>query len=848
MQHAEIIIAEQAVAPLAADLAREFGSAHLRLASDGPFERARTLNAGAAVASHDFIVWHDNDLVCGSGFFERAVAEMFERDLDYLIPYTRIEYLSEPDSTAVLQGRRTPQQCRSVRTIVGGRDASGGMGVVHRRFLDRFGGFSQEFRGWGGEDNFWWKKATLLGRAGTTRRADQTLWHLFHPQSVAHTRELPTSEQYRRNVALLNEAARLNTPARFLARFQSRPEDSCRFSVEHGLRFVSARGSEDGDMARAVAAIIGKRFGVTPALADAASPSSGPEALTIVLFGAASLNRTDTSDPAGALLLVISATSLSDVSPKVPAPRLSAVVTDATPEHVASAGLEAAVWRWDPGRVPNRSQGQNWSQCSQGVASALISALSHTSSAETPHTPLTRQSAQAILPVWFYWEGSLPDWIAQCQATIRAHAPSAHFLNPADFELIWDQDRDVDIKSLGPAQRADFIRSFLLQRHGGIWLDSDCLLMKGLDDVQALLRVHDFVAHRDRQGYFPNGFMAAARGSQVAAALYQIVCAKLRSHEPLGWISLGGEALTGILRRTTANWLELPCARIQPVCWSEPEVFFAIADAATHEKMVDRNAITYMLSNTRIVEYQRSNPGQSLLADDTFFRFLLARSLGEPALTAPEPVSAGDTFARHRVFAQYHRAGVLRGEELVSGPGSSMGQTNTIRRALPPLLGRLGVRSLLDAGCGDFNWMRELVSALDRYTGVDLIAELIESNRRCYQSERREFHCLDFAEADLPRADMVLCRDTLVHYSLSGAKTVLRNLQRTGSRYLLATTFPGRGANNDIPLGGWRPLDMEAPPFSLLPPLHLIVENCTEMGGRYADKSLGVWALQDLVL
>ena len=48
-------------------------------------------------------------------------------------------------------------------------------------------------------------------------------------------------------------------------------------------------------MARAVAAIIGKRFGVTPALADAASPSSGPEALTIVLFGAAS--RTEPTLP-----------------------------------------------------------------------------------------------------------------------------------------------------------------------------------------------------------------------------------------------------------------------------------------------------------------------------------------------------------------------------------------------------------------------------------------------------------------------------------------------------------------------------------------------------------------------
>ncbi|MFL5289742.1 MAG: class I SAM-dependent methyltransferase [Rhodopila sp.] len=255
-----------------------------------------------------------------------------------------------------------------------------------------------------------------------------------------------------------------------------------------------------------------------------------------------------------------------------------------------------------------------------------------------------------------------------------------------------------------------------------------------------------------------------------------------------------------------------------------------------------------MLSNTRIVEYQRSNPGQSLLADRTFFRFLLARSLGEPVLAPLEPVSASDTFVRHRVFAQYHRAGVLRGDESLSGPGSSMGQTDIIRRALPPLLGRLGVRSLLDAGCGDFNWMRQIVGVLDHYTGVDLIPELIERNRRRYQSDRREFHCRDIAETDLPRADMILCRDTLVHYSLAGAQTVLRNLQRTGSHYLLATTFPGRGTNDDIPLGGWRPLDVAAPPFSFPPPLHLIVENCTEMGGRYADKSLGVWALQELVL
>jgi SAM-dependent methyltransferase len=153
---------------------------------------------------------------------------------------------------------------------------------------------------------------------------------------------------------------------------------------------------------------------------------------------------------------------------------------------------------------------------------------------------------------------------------------------------------------------------------------------------------------------------------------------------------------------------------------------------------------------------------------------------------------------------------------------------------------------LLDAGCGDFNWMRRLKLDIDRYVGVDIVADLIALNRKRHARAGREFICLDFASADLPRADAVLSRDTLVHYPLDVARTVLRNIRRSGADYLIVTTFPGRGANEDIPLGGWRPLDMEAAPFFFPPPRHLIVENCTEMGGKYADKSLGVWVLSDL--
>ena len=44
------------------------------------------------------------------------------------------------------------------------------------------------------------------------------------------------------------------------------------------------------------------------------------------------------------------------------------------------------------------------------------------------------------------------------------------------------------------------------------------------------------------------------------------------------------------------------------------------------------------------------------------------------------------------------------GEESKSGPGSGLTQTRRLRQELPLLFKELGVRTLLDAPCGDFYW------------------------------------------------------------------------------------------------------------------------------------------------
>jgi hypothetical protein len=101
----------------------------------------------------------------------------------------------------------------------------------------------------------------------------------------------------------------------------------------------------------------------------------------------------------------------------------------------------------------------------------------------------------------------------------------------------------------------------------------------------------------------------------------------------------------------------------------------------------------------------------------------------------------------------------------------------------------------------------------------------------------------------LQRVDLILCRDCLVHLPFRDGLALLGNFRQSGSRYLLTTTFSQLAKNNEVKMtGNWRPLNLELPPFCLPPPLYLLAEGCTEMDGRYGDKSLGLWRLADLDL
>lgn len=224
---------------------------------------------------------------------------------------------------------------------------------------------------------------------------------------------------------------------------------------------------------------------------------------------------------------------------------------------------------------------------------------------------------------------------------------------------------------------------------------------------------------------------------------------------------------------------------------------------------------------------------------------MLARLWRRIGGRSPSPAGGPEVDAA-QLFTDFFRRNKWDGRQSLSGTGSDADQTRVIVRELPLLLRRLGVCRVLDVPCGDFAWMKQVDLAGIEYLGADIVAPLIEANRRRHARPGVEFQVLDLIRDRLPAVDLVLCRDCLVHLPFAQAQQALANIAASGARYLLTTTFTGRSENADIPTGKWRALNLQRPPFDLPPPLEIINEQCTEKDGRYADKSLGLWPLTAL--
>lgn len=198
---------------------------------------------------------------------------------------------------------------------------------------------------------------------------------------------------------------------------------------------------------------------------------------------------------------------------------------------------------------------------------------------------------------------------------------------------------------------------------------------------------------------------------------------------------------------------------------------------------------------------------------------------------------------RIKVFEDIFESNKWENAESISGFGSTLYNTTIVRRELPKLLKALGAKSLLDAPCGDFNWMKhvELPEGVD-YIGCDIVPKMIASLSERYSNERRRFEFLDIVEGPIPKADLWLCRDVLFHLSFQDGIKCLEAAARSDIKYLLSTSHDYVDFNADIETGEFRFIDLCKPPYLLPPPTYQIEDYLAPNPLRI----LGLWSKAQL--
>jgi len=171
----------------------------------------------------------------------------------------------------------------------------------------------------------------------------------------------------------------------------------------------------------------------------------------------------------------------------------------------------------------------------------------------------------------------------------------------------------------------------------------------------------------------------------------------------------------------------------------------------------------------------------------------------------------------------------------LSGLGSEIEHTTSLRLEIPKILRDLNAQLLVDVGCGDFTWMKE-VDLPCSYIGLDIVPAVINANESLFGSEERSFCVLDATTDPLPRGDVFLCREVMFHLSFSDIWRLIENIRRSEARFLLATSDSTIPYNADILSGDFRLLNLGRKPFDFPTPERLITDACVAPG-----RILGVW-------
>ena len=203
------------------------------------------------------------------------------------------------------------------------------------------------------------------------------------------------------------------------------------------------------------------------------------------------------------------------------------------------------------------------------------------------------------------------------------------------------------------------------------------------------------------------------------------------------------------------------------------------------------------------------------------------------------------------MFNYVAKHNLWRNNESISGYGSTLDATKSVRDCLNHWIEKYQIKSIVDCACGDMNWQIFLTKFQElNYRGFDI-------SNHVQTMSKYPISILDITKQVPPGADLILLRDVLQHLPLKLARSALENVIRaaisrgnTSITYIAVTSFESVKKNDNIDAGDFFRNNINYFPFPKIPtyptyntPLEKCFNYAGAARGEYPDMFLYLYKI-----
>lgn len=235
--------------------------------------------------------------------------------------------------------------------------------------------------------------------------------------------------------------------------------------------------------------------------------------------------------------------------------------------------------------------------------------------------------------IFIYWDdkpnSQTPDYILMCRETIKKNKGEGIKLNIINKDNLSDYLNDIPenlFKLKEIAHIADYVRVALLVKYGGIWLDSDCILLKDLNPIFDKLKRYDYVGYSWGENEPSLGFMASIKDCEILKEHLANIRQKIDTSKTFNfnWSGLGYDSLWPITRKKPEKTFLFKHTYFSPINWQ-----FSVSEFTGNNKnLIPKDCYCVMLFNKMFSRTNIKNlKKDEILSQENLLSYLFKKGL-----------------------------------------------------------------------------------------------------------------------------------------------------------------------------------------------------------------------------